>query len=316
MTLRHRNTAKRWSRWTMPCAYCSSVRGKEGITPWRSVCVYIYVRGCQLYSSPNTSTKRVCLVCSGLSLARPLARKKKDGGTVTYGHPLWDQCANRLLFFRLLDPEQTGSIYRERERERVRTEDGWEDVASWVLLRERMEAIKGVCEWECCWVVELSCWVLQDDGVRLVSFFFLPRTEGESDRDYVFHVLCRIHGFSNWPLQQLTTPHHAHSSSLLRRLYGMTGWLAGSLSCILFLTLPRSPNGLLLTQKSKLELPPLRMNHQSMIRHRLAAREFIGRHQKDIKNGTALTFLTWIVVKSACLSWSSSCLDPLQEFLL
>ena len=72
---------------------------------------------------PQTHSRRECasLVVVGSTFGE---KKKKDRGTVTYGHPLWVHCANRLLFFGLLDPEQTESCNRqlylpnERERER------------------------------------------------------------------------------------------------------------------------------------------------------------------------------------------------------
>lgn len=105
------------------------------------VCVYTYVcvvaNSTPLQHIHKESVLRLFEVVVGSTFGE--WREKKDGETVTYGHPLWDQCANRLLFYRLLDPEQTGrcnfrELYlpnaRDKECERVRTEGGWEEGAS------------------------------------------------------------------------------------------------------------------------------------------------------------------------------------------
>lgn len=142
---------------------------------------------------------------------------------------------------------------------------------------------------------KLSCWVLKMMESASSLFFFLEQSE--SDRDFVFHVLCRTHGFSNWQLQQLTT-HQAHSSALLRCLIGWldirqtTSAASSSTHCPCWLMAFFRP------QKSKSELPPLHASEDDSSSPWYVIDSFDGAHWSPPKTTSEKWhgpfFLTWV----------------------
>lgn len=137
MTLRHRNTAKRVKQVNnaMHLLFIGERTGRDH-TMKKCVCVDMGMCGCQtplLSNIHEESLPRLLGFVHGSTFGE---KKKKDGGTVTYGHSLWAQCANRLLFLNSWIPSRRGDatshccIYRTRQRKRVRTEGGWEEVTS------------------------------------------------------------------------------------------------------------------------------------------------------------------------------------------